>query len=463
MERDDKKGNWKETMRRAEVSPSASVWQGIEMQLDKDEVAGLRKTVFYYKYLAAACVAFALVAFGVSSWVLSSSGSPTTEQLSVSDRAQEPVTGTGNGNVQLPEQSNPLTSEKSTFAQSRTSFRPKSSNSSFQKNQVIDTRTIGSATPLLSLYKKEKNTQQAVFEIGRGEEGAREQTQTNQQAVKVGSPVIKEENKTEALAFSDAMPAETKKEGKKQTERFWTSVGFAAGSFNNTTPSSSTAPASVLQSSAAGQTAASESNSPGHTYAFNVGIGTKVSKRWLVQGGMSYITQLSDYTANTVVATGGSFTAEPTTFAAASINEFKKQEADNTESSILTSTPYTVNNNIQIISFPVQAGYVVFERKMALQINSGISTDLFLQNTITPNTDNLEKTTQGRGDDSPYRPVNFSGLFGTELSYKFGENYRVSLSPGLRYPFNSMYKNELGVKSTPLTFDVALRFRYILK
>jgi hypothetical protein len=459
METSDQKGNWKKTMQRAEISPSVSVWEGIEMQLDRDEVVALRKRVLLYKYLAAACVVFAFVAFGVSSWMVTSTGLSKIEQPIVSETLTNSSTEETNVQSFSP---NVALQEKNKTIDNTTSFREKTKNTRVQNKQVMDVGNTGRGLSSLSLRYGKSNALRPILEIEKTEEGAKEQLQTNHLPAAGASPIIKQDNLTEALAFNESI-VEEKKENKKQTERFWTSVGFAAGSFNNTTPSSSSAPATVLQSSAAGQTAASESNSPGYSYAFNVGIGTKVSKRWLVQGGMSYISQLSDYTANTIVASGGSFTADRSSFAAASINEFKKQEDDNTVSSILTSTPYTVNNNIQIISFPVQAGYIVFERKMAFQINSGVSTDLFLQNTTTPNAENLEKTTQGRGDDSPYRPVNFSGLFGTEFSYKFGENYRVSLSPGLRYPFNSMYKNDLGIKSTPLTFDVALRFRYILK
>jgi hypothetical protein len=94
-------------------------------------------------------------------------------------------------------------------------------------------------------------------------------------------------------------------------------------------------------------------------------------------------------------------------------------------------------------------------------MNAGLSTDLFLQNTITPEGGSLDKTTQGNGDDSPYRTLNFSGLMGTEVSYRFGQRYRLSINPGFRYPLNSVYKSDIGVESTPLTFDVGLRFRYI--
>jgi hypothetical protein len=99
---------------------------------------------------------------------------------------------------------------------------------------------------------------------------------------------------------------------------------------------------------------------------------------------------------------------------------------------------------------------------MQWQLNAGVSTDLFIQNTIDPK-GNIEKTTSGAGDESPFRTVNFSGLIGSEVSYRFGDHYRLGINPGLRYPLNSIYKDNLGLESTPLTFDIGLRFRYIFK
>jgi hypothetical protein len=275
-------------------------------------------------------------------------------------------------------------------------------------------------------------------------------------AEEIKSPLVKEDKSLLTAALLSEEETKKEKENDKGTEQFWTAVGFAAGTFSNTTPSSPSVAAGVLNNSFAGQTAAAESNSPGYTYTVNLMVGTKVSQRWLIQGGMSYISQTSDYTATSVVA-------DPVqqTLRAASINQFEKNS--DTKSNILTTSPYSVNNNIQLISFPMQAGYIVIDRKVGFQINSGFSTDLFLQNTITPQVENLEKSTQGRGDDSPYKAFNISGLIGTELSYRFGDQYRLAVSPGLRYPFSSIYKTDLGVKSSPLTFDVALRFRYILK
>ena len=145
-------------------------------------------------------------------------------------------------------------------------------------------------------------------------------------------------------------------------------------------------------------------------------------------------------------------------FKAASLNEIRDSNQD-----FVPTAPYSVNNSLRYVSFPVQAGYLIVDKRIAVQLNGGVATDLFLQNTIDPQGESLNTVTQGNGAESPYRTFNFSGLFGTEVSYRFADRYRVSLNPGLRYPFNSVYKDEVGVESTPLTFDVGLRFRYIFK
>jgi hypothetical protein len=185
-----------------------------------------------------------------------------------------------------------------------------------------------------------------------------------------------------------------------------------------------------------------------------ISFGARITNRWVVQGGVNYMTQVSDYTTTVAVSS-----SDLNYFKAASLNEFREASGD----TYVPTAPYTVNNSLRYISLPVQAGYLVIDRQFGVQMNAGVSTDMFLQNTIDPEGGALEKTTEGRGEDSPYRSVNFSGLVGSEITYRFADRYRLSLNPGIRYPFKSIYKDEVGVTSTPLTFDIGLRFRYIFK
>jgi hypothetical protein len=252
---------------------------------------------------------------------------------------------------------------------------------------------------------------------------------------------------------------EDKEQKKNKSEQLWTSVGFAAGGFNANNPNVTPPQSGIYYSSnSASNTAAKQSNASGVAYSFGVSVGAKLSDRWVLQGGVNYLTQSSDYTANSVVVVDNNFEAPK----AESLNTFSALTADaSTQTRMAQTFPYNVNNNVQFVSVPLQAGYLVINKKFGLQLNAGVSTDLFLQNTITPDGGGLTKTTQSRGGDSPYRSLNFSGLMGTELSYKLGHRYRVALNPGLRYPFSSVYKANTGVDATPLTFDVGLRFRYI--
>jgi hypothetical protein len=210
---------------------------------------------------------------------------------------------------------------------------------------------------------------------------------------------------------------------------------------------------------ATAQIADQEAKASGLSYSMGVNIGTKLAERWVLQGGVNYLTHSSDYTADNAVVSPNFQSFRP-----ASTNELLKSDqaaADN----IIYTAPYNINNSLRYLSIPMQAGYLLVNKTFGVQLNAGVATDLFLQNTVKADGDKvgakIDNTTQSSGSDSPYRSFNLSGLFGTEFSYRFGEHYRVALNPGIRYPFNTIYKSNLGVQASPFTFDVGLRFRYI--
>jgi hypothetical protein len=274
--------------------------------------------------------------------------------------------------------------------------------------------------------------------------------------------LAKLERREQEVRAQEEKQAEKKRDERNKGENLWTSVGVAAGSFD---PVVSRNPAPPASSFTAGNLFASnaskEVEAKGATYAVGVNMGTRLSERWVLQGGVNYLTQTSDYTQNGLVPSGlnDNTLKLPSNFK----NESKmtgSEDGDIREASVVDTPPYNVNNNVRYLSVPMQAGYMIVNKNFGFQLNAGVSTDLLLQNTITATVDGEAVDSDFEGND--YRQVNLSGLMGTELSYRFGRRYRIALNPGLRYPFSNIYKSD-DFRATRLSFDVGLRFRYIFK
>lgn len=341
-------------------------------------------------------------------------------------------------------------STSSSYAVNKTSVKDANYSNTNDKNVKVDKSNDESGQLYSSLLMKENNTEKAVANsIGA----------VNKLPSKVKRPTSLDAKDSSAMPnpftimlaqLNDQekeMQTKGSKENASNSEKLWTSVGFAAGAFNTVNSSV----ASSSSSRAFNNVADQQATSSGVSYSVGVSVGGKLSNRWVLQGGVNYQTQTSDYTASAVG------TSDFKNFISVSLNDIQSVE------NLVPVAPHSVNSSLQFVTLPVQAGYLLVNKKFGVQLNGGVATDFFLQNTITPESKNLQKTTQTSGDESPYRSVNFSGLVGTEFSYRIGDHYRLALNPGLRYPLNSIYKSDQPVAAMPLTFDVGLRFRYIFK
>jgi hypothetical protein len=105
---------------------------------------------------------------------------------------------------------------------------------------------------------------------------------------------------------------------------------------------------------------------------------------------------------------------------------------------------------------------MVVNKKFGLQLNSGVATDMFIRNTLTDKSGQLSSFSESAGSDSPYSTFSWSALGGTELSYKVGTQYRISVTPGFRYALSPMLKSNAEA-TNPFMWELGFRFRYILK
>ncbi|HEY0656748.1 MAG TPA: outer membrane beta-barrel protein [Chryseosolibacter sp.] len=490
MERQNFEDSWKKAFEQAEVAPSENVWTNIELDLEKANGTKLKRRLVLFQLLAAASVIFAL-GLGAGIFIMKNSYEESARQLAANAAAQNGIqrqSGTQASATPAQNQSQPTAIESNKVStlnpsHDKTSTIASSDNKKFGINKsgsnTASTNEIASIqrpdeTVLADVRTPEETVVEGIFAPYR-DGSASKIGNANLPAIvepRKVELVLAEEKKVEAdpvqlmLAKLDqrereVREAESKKEKADRSEKLWTSVGFSAGSFNTVnsgvSAKQSTSTASFFAQNSA--IANPEAKASGTTYSVGANVGTRLSARWVFQGGVNYLTQSSDYTAHSAVINDESTMS----FRPASINELDKLSTSDVpaEEKLVSTAPYNVNNNSRYLSIPLQAGYMVINKNFGLQLNAGVATDLFLQNTVSAEGGNLDKTSQGIGDDSPYRSVNLSGLAGTELSYRFSKNYRVAINPGLRYPFNSVYKSEIAVKSTPITFDIGLRFGYI--
>lgn len=457
MERREFEESLKKAFEGAEVTPSDNAWRTVELELEREKGLTLRKRLVFYQTLAAASVIFA-IAFSIGIYVTRDNSTAPT-QLTVTAEQVLP-----------PGESSPRTSTESDGAQSTSpgeNPRALASGETSLKSRGSNPQRTQSSLQVAPM-SSEMNAAVAANDVEPSGTVILEQRPlppivnlSQRTSLKLAAREERVDPVALMLARLDQREEELRDEkhddSDENSENLWSSIGFAAGSFTSANASVSSAPSNYFLAQNSPQTR-EEVRASGTSYSMGVNIGKKIAPRWVLQGGVNYLTQFSDFTAQTAIRT-----ADFTTFKPASIGQIGKlPQADFSGQEALVSTaPYNVNNNIRYLTIPVQAGYLLLNRDIALQVTAGVATDVFLQNTVSAGSGDLDKATDVLGEDTPYRPVNLSGLASTELSYKFGQNYRISLNPGIRYPLNSVYKSGFDVKASPLTFDVGLRFRYI--
>jgi hypothetical protein len=481
--------SWKDAFERAEQQPADSVWTNIELDLEKAEGGTIKRRLLFYKLLAAASMTCALGFAGIGFYYMSVKDQAAQSAATMSAPQQLPADDMASPSTDvLPDGSPGTASRDGTPGSSNgETFRASTGTRDGDgvNSQGLVTPSFNSARPSTDLAVNNNGSagtgiDNKMLPPVLGHEAGQQATDrltmatgTSGTATRLLAPLYT--TPAPKLSFEKAEPdpgalllarlaseerayaEEDKRQKDENAERLWTSVGMSAGAFSAVNAGVTSSQPSAAFAANASSVPDQQAKASGYAYSFGVNLGAKVAKRWVVMGGVNYMTQTSDYTATNVVADNNFKTLK-----AESINQLDMLQSSAGSTSRLAPTfPYNVNNNVQFFSVPVQAGYLVVNKRFSVQMNAGLSTDLFLQNTITPEGGSLDKTTQGNGDDSPYRTLNFSGLMGTEVSYRFGQRYRLSINPGFRYPLNSVYKSDIGVESTPLTFDVGLRFRYI--
>ncbi|MEI9922093.1 MAG: hypothetical protein WDO14_25345 [Bacteroidota bacterium] len=422
--------NWKKAFDGAEATPPDRVWSSIEVDLAGQESAVMKRKVVFYQRLAAAMLLFALLA-GTYAFYSSSEKSATSNVQRATNEVSTPK----------PEQQD--NGSQSTIQKDNPILPP------IQKQQVMTQQVAlaekteepeTSETPVLN--------NDNIIASNRPEENTGLTKEEEKKITAVVSPLLQQQE-----AETPETVVEPKRK-KKTKESLWLAFGGSAGNYTPNTPTATNP--TVTQSSFSSKgpqlnflstSAPKAQPKVGSSYSVGVGVGKKFG-RFVVQAGVNLNKQQINYTSNYDAHTSSNTSK-------AAMSDYIAQS-----NNLSVTSEYTVSSTMDIVSIPVQVGYMIVDRRFGWQINSGVSNDFFLRNVLVDKSGQREKSIEESGSASPYRAVNWSALASTEFSYRIGPHYRLSLVPGARYSFNSILKNATDA-GRPVVLDVGFRFRYI--
>ena len=233
----------------------------------------------------------------------------------------------------------------------------------------------------------------------------------------------------------------------------WAGVGFSAGTYdpnasalnsNSSTQATNDFVANVKRSPSFGE------ERSGQAYNVGVSFGKRVAERWVLQGGLGYVQQQTNSTSNVISATGRGKSR-------ALSNSKDAESAD----VVAFTIPYDINNTYELISIPLQAGYVVLDKQFNITLLTGIANNVLIKNQVSASVNGVDDVDFDTGEDARYRTYQINGILGSELSYNFGDKYRLAVIPQFRQALSSVTKSDADYVSKPRMLEIGFRFNYV--
>lgn len=474
---------WAERLSNAEAQPAEHVWKSISGELANQQIGSYRKRAIYYKWAAAACL---VIAAALGALYYNNSFNATNHDL---------VANTQNTDQEVP-------------ARSGQPSRPADSNETSEKLPSVssDDLTNKGQVALNEINDAQNDTGVSIGIETIDQEPARINDKESAPALSIlvadlpmDDEIVPYDENNSKFELSDIVEifplahhsakdisldelmgvvnlpdriygvpiygnAENKEE-ENERELLWAGLNMGSGSFdpnygpptgsvNESALSSEDAFAPALDANTAGLPLREESNS-GPSISVGIDVGTAIGKRWVVQTGLSY-GRFRVNTNTNLVFSSADQSAVPLSF--------QNREALFSEEEVTISNQnLDVDNNFQLLSIPVKAGFILIDRKFNVLINAGLASDWYLGNSLNSSEEGFARYDISPGSDSPYRRVHLSGLTSIQLGYKILDNYYLSVEPNYRKSITDFAKTGNSFSSRPSGMGLIVGFRYLFR
>lgn len=188
-----------------------------------------------------------------------------------------------------------------------------------------------------------------------------------------------------------------------------------------------------------------------NSYSYGLGLGYAVSKKVQVRTGINYLT--TNFDTNEVVYYQKSYASKiqninPTP-AGEMIEIQSLKNVTYQHNKIEYKNEGVINQEMAYIEMPVEVSYKVIDKKLGLNVISGISTLFLNQNNVYLKSSGFSMKI---GEASNLNNINFSANIGLGLQYKIYKNFNAHIDPVFKYQLKT-FSNDVG-NFKPYVFGV---------
>jgi hypothetical protein len=125
--------------------------------------------------------------------------------------------------------------------------------------------------------------------------------------------------------------------------------------------------------------------------------------------------------------------------------------------------PYKITHEYDFVSIPVLLGYKVIDRKIDLEANLGLSTEIFLRNKVYTTEVPADVIRHDRFDTKKvFQDEHIQAVFGCNVSYNFLKNCSLNVSPSYQKAITDFTVSSSSFSSRPSQFGLSFGIRYDL-
>lgn len=193
------------------------------------------------------------------------------------------------------------------------------------------------------------------------------------------------------------------------------------------------------------------SYSPTYSYSTMVGASYQINEKWQLESGFLY-TQNEAKTSSSFLVSGGAGSRNQSFDGLALATSAKNvplvanalhSDASPTSMSVSRTTQYNTRYKYQQLGLPLRVAYRHNLKKFFGYLAGGVHVNLLLQNSITPETMQVEALRFSFKDkDSPYKAWQFATSTSLGLGYEVSKNMSLIVAPELNYSLTPLLREE---------------------